>query len=872
VLSSAAQGRFAAEFATFLVATAGLSVVGLRPELLSRTWWARTLLVLGFTAVGTAAFLQGSLIVADRQSAGTAIAAGLGLVAIAAGTSRWEGSAPARRLLWGGAVLQLASIALTQAGGTTSTDVVLGAGAVFIGLALLTASRRSVAARVAASAAGTLLVFALVLSVALSAEAGRNVEDNVKTRIDAQAAAETNLILNAGQTNCLVIARSASLVLSSSAQAATELQRLAATNSTTPSATLNTLLGILRGRLLGDVSLLYVDHAGHILGLGLSQTANVDQATLVGITQSVPVQQVIGRGSIAPDSERGSVEVVGRQAVAIGVEPVALLDPTTRLVDYPGVLVAVQPLNDAYLSVRSGLGKIGLALVSRGAVLGQAGDRVAPTALVPLASAALDSGGPIVPRLVGDHFFSARPVVTTDNRQVMALVASTPTAQVINDRNRLFQILFEIALGGTLIALLLASIVGDRIGAGLRTLTEAAQRIQRGEFAEPAGVRTDDEVGVLGAAFDSMASSISDQTAALQQAATDEAALRNQLEAVVAGMGEALVAVDASGTVTLVNRAAEELLDVEAATAVGQPVEDVIIAAAADGSDVLGRLKRATPSPWSALATLIPDQGPAIPVAITAGALRSPDGGVAGAVLVLRDLRPERQVERMKSEFLSRIGHELRTPLTAILGYADILVRRKVAPARAGQFHQEILEAGKRLSRIVEMLEFSAAAEAGRSLMRPERTSVRSIVDGVVAEWQERLNGNHAVARRVARGLPEIVADRRWLTLSLNELIDNAVKFSPDGGRIAVTAAPTTMDDRPAVEIAVVDQGVGLSDAEQDRMFAEFIQADSSDTRRFSGLGLGLSMVKRVAEAHGGTVTCASTPHKGSKFSIVLPA
>jgi signal transduction histidine kinase len=226
----------------------------------------------------------------------------------------------------------------------------------------------------------------------------------------------------------------------------------------------------------------------------------------------------------------------------------------------------------------------------------------------------------------------------------------------------------------------------------------------------------------------------------------------------------------------------------------------------------------------------------------------------------------------MKSEFLSRIGHELRTPLTAILGYADILRRRKVTVARAREFHDEIYASGQRLSRIVQMLEFSAAAEAGRSLMRAELTSVRALVDSVAADWTTRVNGNHAINRKVARGLPEIVADRRWLELSLNELVDNAVKFSPEGGRVAITASAAETDDgRPAVAISVVDQGVGMTDVDVDRVFVDFAQGDGSDTRRFGGLGLGLSLVKRVAEAHGGTVTCTSTPHKGSKFSIVVP-
>jgi PAS domain S-box-containing protein len=566
------------------------------------------------------------------------------------------------------------------------------------------------------------------------------------------------------------------------------------------------------------------------------------------------------------------VEVVGSVAVAVGVEPVGIIDAATQLVVYPGVLLALQPLDNAYLAVRTSTDPtVALALVSRTSVVAQAGASIPTATLLRLAGEALDSPTPLKARQVGDRFDSVKTVLASDNTPVMALVASTPTTEVTDVRDKLFRTLFIIALGGTLLALLLAAVVGERIGAGLRTLTDAAQRIQRGEFAQPSGVRAEDEVGVLGAAFDSMALSISEQTAALQRAAEDETALRNQLEAVVAGMGEALVAVDAAGHVTLVNRAAEELLGVVANDARGRPVGEVLVPSADDGRQLMARLQRATPARWSTVATIESVDG-SIPVAVSAGALRAPGGGLAGVVYVLRDLRPERQVERMKSEFLSRIGHELRTPLTAILGYAEILLHRPVPEPKVRQFHEEIHEAGKRLSRIVEMLEFSAAAEAGRSLLRPEPTSIRSLVDAVVADWKDRVNGNHAIVRRVARGLPQIVADRRWLSMSINELVDNAVKFSPEGGKVGIAAEATSYQGRPAVEISVADQGVGMSEAERDRVFAEFIQGDASDTRRFGGLGLGLSMVRRVAEAHGGTVMCTSTPRKGSKFSIVVPA
>ncbi|HEY2427280.1 MAG TPA: ATP-binding protein, partial [Acidimicrobiales bacterium] len=421
-----------------------------------------------------------------------------------------------------------------------------------------------------------------------------------------------------------------------------------------------------------------------------------------------------------------------------------------------------------------------------------------------------------------------------------------------------------------------AAYAGERVSSGIRVLTEAAGRIRQGNYSEPAGIHSEDEVGVLGTAFDSMAQSISDQTTALQQAAEEETALRNQLEAVVAGMGEALLAVDAIGRVTLFNRAAEELLGVDHDEVLGELVGDVLVAVGEDGAILGPRLQRPSPTRWSVTATVATELGPRIPVAITSGALRGLDGSVVGAVLVLRDLRPERAVERMKSEFLSRIGHELRTPLTGILGYAEILLRRPVPEARARDMHQQIVDAGRRLYRVVQMLEFSAAAEAGRTLLRSEPTDVRGVVNEVVGGWSERLNGNHALARRVARRLPDIRGDRRWLAMAIDELIDNAVKFSPDGGKVAVTAKVVPWDHdadgRPAVEITVSDEGVGMNESQQRDAFSDFVQVDGSDTRRFGGLGLGLSLVKRVAEAHGGGVEVHSTAHKGSKFSIIIPA
>jgi PAS domain S-box-containing protein len=496
--------------------------------------------------------------------------------------------------------------------------------------------------------------------------------------------------------------------------------------------------------------------------------------------------------------------------------------------------------------------------------------------LVGMARTVLGSGSSAT-AVTKNRYLAAYPIQASDQTTVATLVVSEPTSTLISTRDRLYRTLFLIALGGTLLAFGLAAVIGDRITAGLRRLTYTARSIQRGEIGQRAEIGGEDEVGVLGAAFDSMAASIEEKTGALQVAADDETRLRNRLEAVVAGMGDALVAIDSDGRITDFNQAAEELTGLSAARARGRPVDEVLVLVNEDGTSLGPRLRTPSPSRWGVLATAVQNGGIEVPVAVSAGALRGPFDEVTGSVLVLRDLRREREVEQMKTEFLSRIGHELRTPLTSIMGYADILRRRAVDPARATIWHEEILEAAKRLLRVVEMLEFFASSGAGRVLLRPERLHVRSLVDGVAQTWADRLPASHTLVHRVARHTADIPGDRRWLALAIDELIDNAVKFSPEGGRVAVTALSVAGDGNrngrePHVEISVIDRGKGMTQEEQATAFSEFVQGDSSDTRRFGGLGLGLSLVQRVVEGHGGTVRCSSSPGEGSTFTIVLPA
>jgi PAS domain S-box-containing protein len=476
-----------------------------------------------------------------------------------------------------------------------------------------------------------------------------------------------------------------------------------------------------------------------------------------------------------------------------------------------------------------------------------------------------------VRRRIGDRFVAGAAVENTAGAPQLAIVTSAPRTQEEASRKDLYRILFLVAMGAGAAALLLAALVGERIGAGLRRLAGTAEAVQGGNLDARADVTTDDELGQLGRSFNAMAASLGALTDDLRTAAFDEAELRSRMEAVVGGMGEALVAVDSEGVITDFNASAEALFDVPANQARDRLVTEVVKLRSQEGTDLSRRLRRPVLEGWSEDGTITLHDGREVPVGISAGALRGTGNQVRGAVFVLRDERREAELERMKTEFLANISHELRTPLTPIKGFASILQTRDLPAAKAKGFADEISVAADQLERIIGQLVNFATIVGGRLSVDPQPVPVRTLVDRTLKPWRTRINASHKVVRKVPARLPDVVADSTYVGQALDELIDNAVKYSPEGGRIVVSADVVEGEDGPQLEISVSDQGVGIPPDRLDSVLQEFTQADASSTRRFGGLGLGLALVQRVARAHGGDLRIQSTSDAGTTVTMALP-
>jgi signal transduction histidine kinase len=227
------------------------------------------------------------------------------------------------------------------------------------------------------------------------------------------------------------------------------------------------------------------------------------------------------------------------------------------------------------------------------------------------------------------------------------------------------------------------------------------------------------------------------------------------------------------------------------------------------------------------------------------------------------------ELNRTKTSFLSTMRHELRTPLNAILGFSDLLQKRVAGELTPKQDHyiDNIRQGGEQLLRLVDDILEYARVQSAEGLEH-ESVALPLLLRDVVASFGSLPESKGlTVTVETAPDLPPVSADPVRLGRAVRHLLDNAIKFSDSGGKVTVAAAVVGRE----MEVRVADQGPGIPAEEQEHIFAPFVQGDSSMTRRHQGTGLGLAMVSRIVELHGGSVTVESQPGQGSTFSIRLP-
>jgi PAS domain S-box-containing protein len=235
-----------------------------------------------------------------------------------------------------------------------------------------------------------------------------------------------------------------------------------------------------------------------------------------------------------------------------------------------------------------------------------------------------------------------------------------------------------------------------------------------------------------------------------------------------------------------------------------------------------------------------------------------------------RDIEATQRMDRLKDQFLALVSHELRTPLTAIFGYAALLSENEESrlTAEQDQYARSILDATADLTKLINNLIDLTTLHAGKLNLEPAPVNFSEIVLGAMHAVQTKAREKHLwLANHATPDLPEMVGDPERIAQVLINVVSNAIKFTPEGGRIDIRAA---VDDG-FMRCEVSDSGPGISAGDLEKLFKPFSQADMSATRDYGGLGIGLSISKTLVEAHGGHIGVISAPGKGSTFWFTLP-
>lgn len=245
-------------------------------------------------------------------------------------------------------------------------------------------------------------------------------------------------------------------------------------------------------------------------------------------------------------------------------------------------------------------------------------------------------------------------------------------------------------------------------------------------------------------------------------------------------------------------------------------------------------------------------------------AVHWPDGRLVRMEIAF-DITERKELERTKEELLAAVSHEMRTPLTAISGFAELLLDEPSLPQPVRHHIETIFREAEKMHELIQMFLEVRRLKTDRARVDYESILLRSLLDHAVANNRE-CTDRHSVQIECPERLA-VFGNRRELGQVLRQLTANACRFSPEGGTIDVRA----YEERDRVQIAIIDQGIGIPAEEQARIFEPFHRLDIGDRRRVRGIGLGLAMVREIVHLHGGTIRVESTPGQGSRFIISLP-
>jgi two-component system phosphate regulon sensor histidine kinase PhoR len=442
--------------------------------------------------------------------------------------------------------------------------------------------------------------------------------------------------------------------------------------------------------------------------------------------------------------------------------------------------------------------------------------------------------------------------VTTRHPQVRYVRVALPVTTVSEQIRRVggqALLAFMVAIP---FALALAWVASALLSKRVRAIAAVARRYSQGDLTRSSYDYGADELGEVARVLDG---SVQELGRRLDELLRDRA----RLDAILSGMVEGVLVLDAAGRIQLANRAAQSMLRMDTSS-IGRPYVEVIrhpdiaaqLGTALRGGEVDSREVSLTRDPGRTF------------VARAAPVSR---GGGGGAVLVLHEITDLRRADQIRRDFVANVSHELRTPLTAIRGYVEALLDDRSDSEEGRRFLEIIARHSARMERLVSDLLRLARLDARQEALDLAPCDMQQLFNTVIADVAETAEAKHqSVTATVEAPAHRILADPAKLHDVLRNLIENAVHYSPENAAIRLEANR----ENGMVRIAVSDSGPGIPPEDLSRVFERFYRVDKSRARP-GGTGLGLAIVKHLVELHGGQAVAENRPEGGARFVIMLP-
>ena len=451
--------------------------------------------------------------------------------------------------------------------------------------------------------------------------------------------------------------------------------------------------------------------------------------------------------------------------------------------------------------------------------------------------------------ITADFMDVAIPIPEGEPDYIVYILDSKETVSGLN--TQLFMIIMQALVIGLLISLLLSFLLSKTMVGPIEKLTAGAEKVAAGDFESRLPVESTDEIGILTGTFNEMASVLQQTLAAVENE-------RTKLDTLFLHMTDGVVAFDHTGrlihrnpaAVTMLGRTLGEDSRYDQLFGSLYPMEQILALRRPDYAEaqkVVGdRMLELYLAPFSS------------------------DQEKGGVLIVLHDVTEQHRNEERRKEFVANVSHELRTPLTNVRSYAETLrsAEGDIPQEMENSFLDIIISETDRMTHIVQDLLTLSRLDAGNTEMRFAPFSFRESVANVCrANAMEARRHSHTLTCTLAEDMPEISGDRQRLEQVVTNILGNAIKYTPDGGHIAVTGGGSGR----SVWVEVTDDGIGIPEKDRDRIFDRFYRVDKARSRESGGTGLGLSIAKEIVERHHGSLRLVPREGRGTTIRLVLP-